>query len=434
MFIWWRVVFAVICILSVSGCATFNPRPLEDVPFWERAQTKSEGNVTVTAAVPSAEESRKLFGVSIYKRGVQPIWLEIENKDKKPVYFLPLSLDPNYFSPFEAAYVSHFAYVTPANDEMNRHFFRRRQRIRVDPGTVRSGFVYTPVDEGTKAFNVDLVGEDHNVRTFTFFIHVPGLRADHHQVEFEALYSKEEILSYDEKGFRKALERLPCCTTNKKGTEEGDPLNLVVIGEGEDVFHAFIRAGWDETETIYTASAFKTTLSFLFGGRYRYSPVSGLYVYGRPQDVAFQKVRESIHERNHLRLWLSPMRFEGKPVWVGQISRDIGVRFTTKTIVTHKIDPDVDETRDFLIQDLWYAQGLVKFAFVKGVGAAPISEPRGNLTGDRYFTDGLRAVLWVSSDPMDLEDVQFLEWEMPPVTGPVPGPIAFLKSVTKLSR
>ena len=410
-----RLFLSVIFVLSVWGCATFNPRPLQEVPFRERAQTKSEGNVTVTAAVPSAEESRALFGVDTYGRGVQPIWLEIKNRDEKPVYFLPLSLDPNYFSPFEAAYVNHFAYVTPANDEMSRYFFKRRQGIRIAPGTVRSGFVYTPVDEGTKGFSVDLVGEDHDIRTFTFFINVPGLRADHHEVAFEALYSKEEILSYDEKGLKEPLEAFPCCTTNKKGTEEGDPLNLMVIGESEDVFHAFVRAGWDETETIYTASALKTTLSFLFGGQYRYSPVSGLYVFGRRQDVAFQKVRESIHERNHLRLWLSPVRFEGKPVWVGQISRDIGVRFTIKTILTHKIDPDVDETRDFLIQDLWYSQGLVKFAFVKGVGAAPISKPRANLTGDPYFTDGLRAVLWVSSDPVDLEEVEFVEWENPPL-------------------
>lgn len=28
----------------------------------------------------------------------------------------------------------------------------------------------------------------------------------------------------------------------------GDPLNLVVIGEPEDVYYAFIRAGWDETD------------------------------------------------------------------------------------------------------------------------------------------------------------------------------------------
>jgi hypothetical protein len=397
-----RIVFPVIIILAVFGCASFNPRPPEEVPFRERAQIKSEGNVRVTAAVPSADESRRLFGVSVYRRGVQPIWLKIENNDEDPVYFLPVGLDPDYFSPFEASYVNHFTYLTPVNDEMDRTFFKRRQGIRIAPGRARSGFIYTPVDEGTKAFNVVLVGEDHNVRTFTFFIDVPGLRVDHNEVDWDSLYSENEIVSYDEEGLRKALESLPCCTTNKKGTELGDPLNLVVIGDGDEVFHAFIRAGWDETETIYATSAFKTAVSFLFGGRYRYSPVSALYVYGRPQDVALQKTRETIHERNHLRLWLSPMRFEGKPVWVGQISRDIGVRFTTKTLLTHKIDPDVDETRAFLLQDLWYSQGLLKFTLIKGVGAAPISEPRGNLTGDPYFTDGLRAVLWVSSDPVEI--------------------------------
>jgi hypothetical protein len=322
---------------------------VEEIPFRERAQTKYEGNVRVTAAVPSAEESKRLFGVDIYKRGVQPIWLEIENKDEAPVYFLPIGLDPNYFSPIEAAYVNHFGFKTPANEEMNRFFYEQRKDIRIAPANVRSGFVYTPVDEGTKAFNVDLMGEDKEIRTFTFFIDVPGIRPDHQQVDFEALYSKDQIVSYDKEGLRKALENIPCCTKNKKGTEQGDPLNLVVIGDGDDVHHSLIRAGWDETEIIYRASAWKTGMSFIFGGRYRYSPVSPLYVYGRRQDAAFQKARGTIHERNHLRLWLSPMRFKDIPVWVGQISRDIGVRFTTKTILTHKIDPDVDETRDFLI-------------------------------------------------------------------------------------
>ena len=135
--------------------------------------------------------------------------------------------------------------------------------------------------------------------------------------------------------------------------------------------------------------------------------------------MALQKARETIHERNHLRLWLSPMRCEGKPVWVGQISRDIGVRFTSRTIMTHKIDPDVDETRDFIIQDLWYSQGLAKFGYAKGVGAASISAPQSNLTGDPYFTDGLRAVLWVSSDPIGFEDLEFVEWEIPHVTRPL---------------
>ena len=404
---------SILIIFALTGCTTFNPRPVEQVPFMERAQTKTEGNVRVTAAVPSAAESKQLFGVSVYKRGVQPLWLEIENNDEDAVYFLPIGVDPAYFSPFEASFVNHFNYWTPVNDEIDRSFFQRRQGIRIDPGTVRSGFVYTPVDEGTKEFNVDIIGEDQEVRTFIFFVNVPGLRIDHHEVDFESLYPQEEITSYDEAGLRKALEELPCCTTDKKGEADGDPLNLIVIGDGKDVLHAFVRGGWDETETVYKASTMKTAASFLFGGRYRYSPVSALYIFGRKQDAALQKARKTINERNHLRLWLSPMRYEGKMVWVGQISRDIGVRFSKKTLVTHKIDPDVDETRDYLVQNLWYAQGLLKLAFIKGVGAASISEPRFNLTGDAYFTDGLRAVLWVSSNPVDLEEVEFLQWEIP---------------------
>ena len=154
--------------------------------------------------------------------------------------------------------------------------------------------------------------------------------------------------------------------------------------------------------------------SAIGGVEYRYSPVSALYVFDRPQDVAFQRARSNINERNHLRLWMSSMRYEGKPVWLGQISRDIGVRFTKKTITTHKIDPDVDETREFLLENLIYSQALQKFAYVDGVGEAPMDQPRGNLTGDPYFTDGYRIVLWVTSQPVDIADLEVEVWRVPP--------------------
>ena len=399
-------------MIIISGCAsTFNPQPVEQIPFKERAQTQSKYQVTVTASVLSAEECLAKFSVNLYRRNIQPVWLEIKNNDNKAVWFLPVGLDPHYFTPFEASFMNRFAIRKSDHGEMDRYFFEWGMGNYIAPGGMISGFVFTNLDEGTKAFNVDIIGEDNQLRGFTFFIPVPGIRADHHNIDWETLYSEDEIVEYDESGLRAALENLPCCTTNEKGTEQGDPLNLVVIGDLEDVYYAFIRAGWDETETIYRASVLKTVRSFLFGGRYRYSPVSALYVFGRAQDVALQRARTSIHERNHLRLWLAPMRYEGKLVWIGQISRDIGVRFTTKTITTHKIDPDVDETRDFLIQDLWYSQGLKKFGYVKGVGAATFSEPRGNLTGDPYFTDGNRAVLSVSNKPTAFSEVGWFDWE-----------------------
>ncbi|MCW8845558.1 MAG: LssY C-terminal domain-containing protein, partial [Gammaproteobacteria bacterium] len=110
--------------------------------------------------------------------------------------------------------------------------------------------------------------------------------------------------------------------------------------------------------------------------------------------------------------------FKGESVWIGQISRDIGVRFTTKTITTHKIDPDVDETREFLVENLAYNQVLSRFAYVGGVGAAPVDQPRANLTGDPYYTDGLRVVMWVSNKLTDLQDIEYLDWSDPAVSVP----------------
>jgi hypothetical protein len=147
--------------------------------------------------------------------------------------------------------------------------------------------------------------------------------------------------------------------------------------------------------------------------RYPYAPISNLYLYGRPQDVALQKARDNIHQRNHLRLWRSTMRYHGKLVWVGQISRDIGSRLTihSPTFTTHKIDPDVDEAARALTEDLVYSQGLRAIGFVGGVGAAPKEAPRENLTTDPYYTSGLRTVLLFDKEPTSLDEIEFLPWE-----------------------
>ena len=44
----------------------------------------------------------------------------------------------------------------------------------------------------------------------------------------------------------------------------------------------------------------------------------------------------------------------GQPVWAGQMSRDIGVQFTTRAwnLTTHAIDGDIDDSRENLMADL----------------------------------------------------------------------------------
>ena len=190
--------------------------------------------------------------------------------------------------------------------------------------------------------------------------------------------------------FTAALEALPCCATNEDGSRNGDPLNLVIIGGIEDAFPSLVRRGWSPTEVTWKGSVMRIMRSAMSRERYPYAPISNLYLFGRPQDIALQKARDNIHQRNHLRLWRSSMLYHGKPVWVGQVSRDIGSRLTihSPTFTTHKIDPDVDEAARALMEDLVYSQGLRAIGLVKGVGAAPKSAPRENLTTDPYYTAG----------------------------------------------
>ena len=410
------------CFALALGCGgSFNPKPVDEVGFLERAMTQTEGNIRVTAAVPSASETKALFGSPLYSRGIQPVWIEIENMREEAVAFLSVGLDPEYFSPLEAATGNLDANdrADERNDAVGHYYFDQGMERNIRPGETHSGFIFSSLDEGTKAFNVDVVSMEGEMSsrdalvTFTFFIPVPGLKLDHHRVDWENLYPPDQIVETQQADLLEGLEALPCCATDKNGKGTADPLNLVVIGDADDVYYSFIRARWDETETTNRASVLKTVASFFSGGEYRYSPVSSLYVFGRPQDAAFQKARDNIHERNHLRLWMTPFRFQGKAVWIGQISRDIGVRFTPKTITTHKIDPDVDETREFLLEDLAYSQALAKTGYVRGVGRAPIDQPRHNLTGDPYFTDGDRIVLWVTSNPVDIDAIEVLPWRKP---------------------
>jgi hypothetical protein len=301
----------VIVAFIFSGCAaTYNPGSLYDVGFRKRAQSKHDEDVRVTVAVLSAEESKELFGVDLARKNIQPVWIRVENHDTRTYWLASTGLDPDYFSPLEAAYVFHPGRSEGAREDMDDYFQHMKFKNPIVPNASVSGFVFTNRDEGQKVVDIDLLSGVQEAKFFTFIVPVPGIKADYHEVDFDNLYSEEEIVDLDEDELRKALEELPCCATNEDGTEKGDPLNLVLIGSREDISAAFVRRGWLPAEQTYEKAVLKTVKSYLFGSRYRYSPVSPLYLYKRQQDFAGQKPRHTVHQRNHLRAWLSPMRYE----------------------------------------------------------------------------------------------------------------------------
>jgi len=296
---------------------------------------------------------------------------------------------------------------------IDRMFVSRAMPINVPEGERTSGFVFTNRDLGVKVINVDLLGGGKSWQT-SFLVDVPGIKLDVEKVNFSGLYEAHEYQQLDREGLREWLAEQPCCTANEDSSNSGDPVNFVLVGNSQLLLSAMVQRGWDVTERIHGGSIWKTTKSFLLGSSYRYSPVSSLYTLGRPQDLALQKARGNIHHRNHLRLWQAPVLCDGEPVWLGQISRDIGVRFTFKspTLTTHKIDPDVDEARDYLLQDMIFSQRLAEFGYVRSMPPKSIAEPGHNLTGDPFITDGLRLVMFFHSPMTPMHEVKDLRWEI----------------------
>ena len=112
-----------------------------------------------------------------------------------------------------------------------------------------------------------------------------------------------------------------------------------------------------------------------------------------------------------MRLWYTPLRYDGAPVWVGQVNRDIGVRVTFRTwnMTTHNADPRPDGARDDVIAGLLGTELARAVGYVASEAGATDSLPRHNLTGDPYFTDGYRGVVVVSDSTTS---VRFFEWDL----------------------
>ena len=167
-------------------------------------------------------------------------------------------------------------------------------------------------------------------------------------------------------------KRVPRYTITGDGLP-GDPVNLVLIGTLQQLKTAFASAGWSEADRLGVASSWRMIRAFLLNLPYPTAPFSTLYLYGRGQDIGFQKaIDNSPRKRHHIRFWaLSLARAEAavgtasfwlntdRPphnahvFWVGAGTKDIGFSLTKLTFqITHATDSDTNAERDYIIAEL----------------------------------------------------------------------------------
>ena len=121
--------------------------------------------------------------------------------------------------------------------------------------------------------------------------------------------------------------------------------------------------------------------AFLMNSAYPTAPFSTLYLFGRGQDIGFQKaIDDSPRKRHHIRFWAldtaladatwGTARFwlntdrppdDAHVYWIGAGTKDTGFSLTQLTFqITHATDSNTNAERDFIIAELrnnqviWY--------------------------------------------------------------------------------
>jgi hypothetical protein len=415
------VITMLVFAALLAGCAT---RPTffeavtapgdEAIPMHlGRVQTQTQDGVTVQLVIPTDEQVAGHFGVPLAQHGIQPIWMRIDNASSASYWILPISIDPDYFTAEEAALLATKKMNAEDDARVTEIFRQSALPFFLKAGSVHEGYVYASHQRGGRFVDVRASAHGYRLIRMRFAVMLPTEGFDYESSALRQLYAL--VGSYPDLTIEQArvrIRELPCCAARADGSGEGDPINLALVGLGEDVIPALTAGGWTFTEAITADSVRRMIGAAIADEAYANAPVSSLYLFGRKQDVALQRGRSKIAQRNHMRLWLAPFRCEGQPVWVGQVSRDIGVKATSKspTLTTHIIDPNVDESRQFVLQSLLHHEAVQWFALARGVGPASRDQPRYNLTDDPYFTDGMRMVIGVSRVPITPPESKNLEW------------------------
>lgn len=205
--------------------------------------------------------------------------------------------------------------------------------------------------------------------------------------------------------------RVPSFTVAADGLP-ADPVNLILVGTLDELRAAFAAIGWVEADKLGLGSSWRMVKAFLFNRPYPTAPFSTLYLFGRGQDIGFQRaIGDSPRKRHHVRFWgrsvksaadIDEARFwlntdlpppDARVPWVGAGTRDTGFGLTSLTFqITHATDSDTNAERDYIMGELRGARVIGETVSVEAGDRVP------DVHVNHYVTDGDVAVAALGKD------------------------------------
>jgi hypothetical protein len=192
------------------------------------------------------------------------------------------------------------------------------------------------------------------------------------------------------------LKQIPRRVTDKDG-DAGDMVNFLVVGSEDQLKAAFQAAGWVQVDKDAADALVQAVVASLSKQAYLTMPMSQLYLFGRPQDFGFAHAEPVtvVTTRHHLRLWKSALTAGGQPVWVGAATHDMGLeRDQRNGDLTHHIDPNVDDEREFVNRSLTGTGYVGQHATV--LPSDPVKDAK-TATGGGFHSSGEILVLWLNN-------------------------------------
>lgn len=211
-------------------------------------------------------------------------------------------------------------------------------------------------------------------------------------------------------------DHIPLYATMRDGVPS-DPVTLAIIARDKRSLQAAMRkAGWYQAEPNTFKNNIREALSIAFDLPYPHAPVSTLYLFNRPHDIAFQiptGKNQSARARHHVRFWrlreptpahndhnhftywserlrrfLNPIH---RSIWIGAAIEDshaVGLR--RRGTLTHRINIDATAERDFIIDSLKNNDLVKKISTTK---RGEKTKFRGQQFRDSFIVDGSLKVI-----------------------------------------
>ena len=188
------------------------------------------------------------------------------------------------------------------------------------------------------------------------------------------------------------FSKIPRRISDKAG-DPGDMVNFLIIGSQAAMEKVFTTAGWAKVDVNVKETVLNGFLSSVSKESYLTMPMSPLYLFGRQQDYGWAHAEpiSVVASRNHLRIWKAGLDVNGRTLWVGAATHDVGFEKDQRNNgLTHKIDPNIDLERDYVEKTLTSTGLVAEVTHV--LPQNPMQEAK-TATGGSFHSNGQVLVL-----------------------------------------